>query len=111
MKLTDITRANLETAIRDAKDEALRHYGGDFAAADGQVLVLDNDHERIGDPIDYFSQCPSVKMLRSVLTDYPEAHFVVVEGQTRYLADYGNAATQREESVPCGYWEVYIELN
>ena len=109
LTLTEINSQNIREAISYAKKDALKH-DGDFAEASGQILVLDNDGERMsdGDPADYFDGIPSLKTIRKIFNDFPDCKQLEVEGQTRYYAEYGNIATQRAEATPCDWWTVSI---
>ena len=102
-----LTRTDLIDRIREAKDDA--RDDADFCEAGGQILAIDKDGERVeGGPVDHFDSFPSLKRLREILAYYPDAVYLIVEGQSRYFAEYGDAATQRAESTPCDWWQVEI---
>mgnify|MGYP001043056015 CR=1 FL=1 len=104
-----LKRSELVELIREAKHDALTSESGDFASRGGQVLALDINGERLeGGPVSYFEGCPSLKQLKQIFIDYPDCVEVNVEGETRYYAEYGNAATQRSESTPCDWWCVRL---
>jgi len=111
LPLATLTCYDLHDAIRDAK----RGVWGDFSGG-WQILAIDKDGERVnGEPVAYQerSNLPSLKKIRQLAEDYKgQAVELIVEGMGMALADWGNAAEQRENAEPTGdWWQVTISLD
>jgi len=111
MKSNELTSYDLHEAIRDAK----RGVMGDFSAS-WQIVAIDKDGERVnGEPVAYQerSNPPSLKKIRQLAEDYKgQAVELIIEGMGMALADWGNAAEQRENAEPTGdWWQVTISLD
>ena len=110
LTLATLTCYDLHESIRDAK----RGVMGDFSGG-WQILAIDKDGERItGDPVAYQkkSNLPSLKLIRELAQTYSgQVVEIVVEGMGYDLADWGNAAEQRENAEPTGdWWQVTISI-
>ena len=108
LKLEELTRYDLHEAIREAKSGGMGDFSGGW-----QILAIDKDGERVnGEPVAYQERrnLPSLKMIRQLADDYKgQAVQLIVEGMGMALADWGNAAEQRENAEPTGdWWEVTI---
>lgn len=103
--LKDLNSKDLISGIRNAKKTALRRDGADFCDGSGQLQAVDSTGESIkGGPVEFFDGFPSIKAIKSLFEEYPNATTLAVEGQTRWLGEYGNITTRREESTACDWW-------
>jgi hypothetical protein len=111
LNIATLTCHDLHESIRTAK----RGVMGDFSGG-WQILAIDKDGERVtGDPVAYQerSNLPSLKLIRELAQTYSgQAVEIIVEGMGMALADWGNAAEQREHAEPTGdWWQVSISLD
>ena len=111
LTLATLTCYDLHDAIRDAKHCVMGDFSGGW-----QILAIDKDGERItGDPVAYQkkSNLPSLKLIRELAQTYSgQVVEIIVEGMGYELADWGNAAEQRENAEPTGdWWQVTISLD
>tara|TARA_R100000231_G_scaffold106614_1_gene78940 strand:+ start:72 stop:440 length:369 start_codon:yes stop_codon:yes gene_type:complete len=111
LTLANLTCYDLHESIRDAKRDVMGDYSGGW-----QIVAIDKDGERVnGEPVAYQegNNLPSLKRIRGLAEDYSgQAVEIIIEGMGYVLADWGNAAEQRENAEPTGdWWQVIISLD
>ena len=111
LTMTSLTSEALTDSVRTAKRSVMGDFSGGW-----QILAIDKDGERVtGDPVAYqfMSNPPSLKLIRELAQTYAgQAVEIIVEGMGYALADWGNAAEQREHAEPTGdWWQVHIGID
>jgi len=107
LRLGQFSYEDLQHAVRKAKRDALKECG-DFCDDCYRVLMINGNDERIGGgPVGEHDGKPSITLIEKYFRDYPEAHQMCIENQTRWYGE-GNAFERLHTGKPADWWVVNI---
>ena len=117
LEVTRRSRLNVETSkaseistcVRRAKDELRKDEDIDYVDKEIQILAIDKNGERIEDATTYSYGCPTLRELRALFLEFPQAIKLDLSGKGRAFLDRSLPLAERYENADIvDYWGIDV---